>query len=237
MSAEVSAGESGMTQRERRELCQLVRQRARVEKSLADCRIAEVQADFEDALLRWYSYDDDEIWAQAAKRAKKVVKEGNIEIAKRCAELGIPKDFAPKLDFGWSGAGRNMVRTERTDMRRQAAFRLDAMAKSAKVEIDRVSVETQERLVAGGFESDEARAWLDAMPRMRTLIPDLADNEVRALLPGGAGRTICAECAGPVHAGRSDVRYCSDACRQRAYRKRDCVTDSTDGDLDNCNAP
>lgn len=35
-----------------------------------------------------------------------------------------------------------------------------------------------------------------------------------------ARRAECAGCAQPVPAGRSDLRYCSNACRQRAYRAR-----------------
>jgi hypothetical protein len=43
-------------------------------------------------------------------------------------------------------------------------------------------------------------------------------SEIRELIRT-AGRT-CAECQAPFEPPRSDARYCSSACRQRAYRRR-----------------
>jgi hypothetical protein len=38
--------------------------------------------------------------------------------------------------------------------------------------------------------------------------------------PARAGRSVCAGCARPADRRRPSRRYCSDACRQRAYRQR-----------------
>jgi hypothetical protein len=45
-------------------------------------------------------------------------------------------------------------------------------------------------------------------------------DEARAVTLEAAGDLICEWCGRPLAASRSDARYCSNACRQAAYRQR-----------------
>jgi hypothetical protein len=45
-------------------------------------------------------------------------------------------------------------------------------------------------------------------------------DEARAVTLEAAGDLICEWCVRPLTASRSDARYCSNACRQAAYRQR-----------------
>jgi len=50
----------------------------------------------------------------------------------------------------------------------------------------------------------------------------------------GLAVTFCGDdaCGQQVEAGRSDVRYCSSACRQRSYRRRKRLLAPYGGDVD-----
>jgi hypothetical protein len=62
-----------MTRAEREDLQRLVRQREKVLKSAAKQRSAELLADFENQMGQEYSFDQDEIWKQAAEIAEREV--------------------------------------------------------------------------------------------------------------------------------------------------------------------
>src|SRR5690349_5211328 len=106
-----------MTKTERTELGQLIRKRERVMKTMAAERAAQMLAEFDAQLSAIYSYDDDETWKKAHTEAEKVIEQSNEIIAARCAELGIPKEFAPSLQFGWYGRGENAVKDRRRELR------------------------------------------------------------------------------------------------------------------------
>jgi len=84
-----------MTKGEREDLQRLIRQREKVLKSAAKQRSAELLADFENQMGQQFSFDQDEIWERAVKSAEPVVRRAQEQIAERCRELGIPKQFAP----------------------------------------------------------------------------------------------------------------------------------------------
>jgi hypothetical protein len=65
-----------------------------------------------------------------------------------------------------------------------AYSRIDQMQKEAKLKIEKNSLEIQTRLLAGGLESAEAKAFLEAMPSADELMPAITVAEVqRALAP------------------------------------------------------
>lgn len=171
-----------MTRREREDLAQLVRRREKVAKTTAAERSAELLADFEQQMATVYAAED-EAWKDVTTRAKQLVAEADAEIAKRCRELGIPEDLRPGLSLGWYGRGQNASKERRAELRRVAQSRIAAMEKQARSEIERSSVEVQTQLLAGGLETDEARAFLESMPTAQALMPPLNATDLSKALP------------------------------------------------------
>jgi len=170
-----------MTKSERSELSQLIRKRERVMKSMATERAAQMLAEFDSQLAEIYSFDQDEIWKRAHDEAKKVVAEANKAIARRCRELGIPKEFAPSLGFGWFERGQNMAASRRVELRRAAKSRIAAIEKEAITKIERLSLAAQTEVVANGLQSDAARKFLENMPEIDVLMPSLNAVEMKQI--------------------------------------------------------
>ena len=70
-----------MTKGERDDLQRLVRQREKVLKSNAKLRSKELLADFENEMAAEYAFDDDSVWAQAAKAAEAEVAKAQKRVA------------------------------------------------------------------------------------------------------------------------------------------------------------
>ena len=183
----MTVGTGGMTKGERTDLARLIRHRERLAKSAASQRSAELLADAEHQLGAIYSFDDDETWAALHSSCDKAVKAAQVEIAKRCQELKIPKNFAPGLELRWYGRGENASKDRRAELRRMATTRIAAMEKSARTAIEGHSVEVQTELLAGGLTSDAAKLFLEKMPAVETLMPMLNETEIKGLL-GDGGR-------------------------------------------------
>jgi hypothetical protein len=164
-----------MTKGEREDLQRLIRQREKALKSAARQRSAELLADFETQMGQEYSFDQDEIWAAAAKAAEVEVAKAQARVAARCAELGIPKRFAPTLDLCWQHRGwENGVASRRKELRRVAETRIEAIEQKAIVEIEMSSVEAQTKIAAAGLTSAAAASFLEGLPSVETLMPKLA---------------------------------------------------------------
>lgn len=170
-----------MTRTERSELGQLIRKRERVLKTLAAERSAQMLAEFDSQLSKIYSFDQDEIWEKSVKEAEKVVREANKVIAQRSKELGIPKEFAPSVAMGWIERGQNEVAGRRRELRQAAKSRIAALEAEAKSKIERMSLDAQSEVIASGLESAAARAFLERMPGIETLMPTLNVAQIKQL--------------------------------------------------------
>jgi hypothetical protein len=84
----------------------------------------------------------------------------------------------PKLQLGWCGRGENAFADRRAELRKVATTRIAADGKQAKAEIERQSLDVQERLLIGGLESDEAQAFVESMPKADELMPPISVAEV-----------------------------------------------------------
>ena len=193
-----------ITKGEREDLQRLVRQREKVLKSAAKQRSSELIADFENQLGAIYAFDNDATWAAAVKAAKAEVARANKTIAARSAALGIPKDFAPSVEFHWYGRGYNGVKERRAELRKMATTRIEAIQAKAITEIELASVEAQTQIAASGLTSEAARAFLDNLPRLETLMPKLSFEEVA----GKAAPPVAEQLTSP------------GALRQRRFRER-----------------
>ena len=174
-----------MTKGERADLTRLVRQRERLMKTLASQRSAELLADFERQVGAIYSFDDDETWKAAHAAADKAVKDAKAVIAQRCKEMGIPKEFAPTITANWWDRGQNAMKERRTELRKMAVTRIAAQEKSARTEIEKISIQAQTELVAEGLTSDAAQAFLTNMPSVEVLMPALDSNQIKGFLASG----------------------------------------------------
>lgn len=173
-----------MTKSERAELGQLIRKRERVMKSLAVERSSAMLAEFDAQLSAIYSFDDDEVWKKANDEAEKIINQSNEAIAKRCTEMGIPKEFAPSLAFGWYDRGENMAKARRSELRQAAKSRIAGMEKEAYARIERMSFEAQAEVIANGLESVAALSFLEKMPSIEEMMPLLNAVEIKQIQDG-----------------------------------------------------
>jgi hypothetical protein len=193
-----------MTKGERDDLQRLVRQREKVLRSAAKQRSSELIADFENQLGSIYSFDNDATWTEAVRLAEQEVEKANAKIAARAAELGIPKDFAPKVSFGWYGRGENGVEKRRLELRKMATTRIAAIEAKAITAIELGCLEAQTAIAASGLTSEAAAAFLTNLPNVESLMPPLSYEQV-------AG-----EAAPPV----AEQLTTPGALRQRRFRER-----------------
>lgn len=170
-----------MTKSERVELGQLIRKRERVMKSLAAERAAVMLAEFDAQIAAIYSFDQDEVWKKSTEEAGKIVDQANEKIAARCQELGIPKEFAPSLSFGWMERGQNMVASRRAELRRMAKSRIAAIEKETLTKIERLSLTAQTEVIANGLESAAARQFLERMPELESMMPTIDAAQLKQI--------------------------------------------------------
>jgi hypothetical protein len=178
----------GITRRERDDLAALVRRREKVAKAAAKERSAQLLAEIEAKLAD--SFDaEDALWADVTRTAQAEIAKADAEIARRCREIGVPEKFRPGLLLSWHGRGVNGDPSRRAELRRLAHARVAALEKSALAAIERASIETQTKLLAGGLTTDAARAFLDALPEPADLLPPLSIEQLEAALPTGERTT------------------------------------------------
>jgi len=194
-----------MMKSEREDLQRLIRQREKVLKSKARERSAELLADFENQMGQEYAFDQDEIWKQATKAAEREVKKAEARVAARCGELGIPKQFAPSLHLSWHARGyENVLDKRRAELRRMAQTRAEAIERKAIVQIEAFCLDAQTQLARAGITSDAAQAFIEQLPSIEKLMPQLSF----AAIAGEAEPPIAEQLVSP------------NALRQRRYRER-----------------
>lgn len=176
----------GLTRRDREALAKLARQRAALAKAEAKERTAQLRADGEAQLATIFRADDAR-WATAVAVAEAAVADANATINRHCEAAGIPENFRPSIGMGWMSRKENATASRRVELRRVLDTRVAALEKQAITEIDRRALDVQTALLAGGLDSAEARAYLEAMPTADALMPGLAVRdfpEVAALTHG-----------------------------------------------------
>lgn len=128
--------------------------------------------------------------AKSCWEAEQAVVEADKIIAARCEALGIPREFAPGISFGWHGRGHNAVTNRRVELRRAAKSKIEALEAAAISAIEKISLQSQTELLTQGLETDSARLFLNSMPNMQTLMPSVQVADMQALLDTAAKREI-----------------------------------------------
>jgi len=152
-----------LSRQETHDLSMIIKDRSKVLRAHVDEQAAACFADFERKLSAAYTWDGDEVWKEAALRAQKVADEAQEVIAKRCAELGIPKTFAPSIGVSWNGRGQNALASRRDELRGVAKKSIEAMSKAAVTQIEKQSLELRTQVVAMGLLSDDAKVFLESL--------------------------------------------------------------------------
>jgi hypothetical protein len=159
---------NAMLKSEREDLQRLVRQREKVLKSAARQRSVDLLADFENQMGQEYSFDQDEVWAEAARLTKAVVDKAQEQIKARCREIGIPDRFAPGLELGWRNRGyENLIAKRCTELGRMAQTQIAAQEQKAIVQIELSCLDAQTNLATAGLTSDAARGFIETLPANR----------------------------------------------------------------------
>lgn len=168
-----------MTKAERIELTRLARMRGNVAKKDLEARAAEQDAQVESQLAARYEQDH-KAWAHITREANALIKEADAKIASICREMGIPEKLRPGLDLMWYGRGENATETRRVELRKVAQAKIEATLKAAKVQVDREVVRISTQLVAEGLTTEKARLFLDSMPSVEQLFPQIKMKELES---------------------------------------------------------
>ena len=103
-------------------------------------------------------------------------------IAERCKKLGIPSQFAPHLTVEWHGRGENAIGQRRTELRRVAKTRVEAMAKQAMTKIENQSLDLRTQIVAMGLLSPQAKLFLESLAPIDETMRSLEFTDVERAL-------------------------------------------------------
>lgn len=168
-----------MTRHDRDDLARVAKLRAKVAKSTVAQRQAELLADVEAKLSAVYGRDD-AAWADVTAVAQEAVSKADAIVAQRCRELGIPEEFRPGLALQWYRRGENAVSERRQELRKKAQTAIAASAQAAKLAIETRESEVLTELVAGGLETEQAKAFLESIPTAAALMPAMTVAELEA---------------------------------------------------------
>jgi hypothetical protein len=177
--------EPAINRSDRDALLKYDRSRTRARKEDAEAYGAHLIAQFEEQLAREFAFDEDATWKAAHEDAIAAVEAARRAIAERCEQRGIPKWARPNLSVGWWERGENASKRRREELRKVAQSRAAALVKAAKARIERDSVEFQGQLLAGALSTSAAKALLDGLPSIESLMPPLDLAEFKLLRNGG----------------------------------------------------
>ena len=171
-----------MTKAEREDLIRLIKQRERVAKTAAEQRSAAMLAEFEQQVSACHPFATNEVWRASVESVQHAAQQAAKDIEAECDKLGIPKEFQPRISYGWAQRGENAYETRRVELRRVAKAEIDAMEKVARVQIETASVQAQTEVIANGLTSAAAIEFLRSMPAIETMMPALDVYAIQAKL-------------------------------------------------------
>lgn len=169
-----------MTKAERTELRSVVRQQFKVLRGEVDQRRKELAAEAAGQVRRRYATADKTVddlnW-----RIEQIVDQANKDI--RDAVKAVQGDSSGG-QWQWSGPVRApRVAHEREDryaLNNALTSGIDAQARSAMLTLERQEADLLRQLALGALESDEARAFLAAIPTVGELVPASRLQEIEA---------------------------------------------------------
>ena len=181
---------TGMTQAERRELRSVVRQQFKVLRGEVEQRRKELAAEAAEQVRRRYAVADKQVddlnW-----KIEQIIDQANKDI--RDAVKGVQAENSNGGQWAWSGP----VRAPRVAHEREDRYALtgalstgiDAQARSAILTLERQEADLLRQLAMGALETEEARAFLRAIPSVGELVPASRLQEIEAAFDENRGDT------------------------------------------------
>ena len=170
-----------LTRAEQTDLLRVIRGRERVAKAAVAERAAALRTDFEAQISKVYSFDDNAVWKAAMAAAAKATEEARARVDLECQRLGIPEEFRPEIGQPvWYRRGENAIAERRAELRKLAYAQITEAEQRAKVQIERISVEAQTKVLETGL-SAPAQEFLKMLPSVETLMPALQLERVEQL--------------------------------------------------------
>lgn len=154
---------------ERTELRSIVRQQFKVLRSELEQRESEMAADIEVEIATRYQADD-EAWTVVQHKIHEATLEANRQINDALHEAGFQKRSASERQWVETPIVRQ-PQGDRTELRRLASSRIHAQIRGAKLRLEREEADLLRTLAIGAIESEEARAFLEAIPSVGELVP------------------------------------------------------------------
>lgn len=171
-----------MTKRDREQLAQVAKMRARVAKASVEQRELVLRSQVEDELAAAFAAEDDVV-RHAEELAVGVARRANDDLKEKLDEDNVPEQFRPQIGvikvetiMGGRPEGRG---SRRVALRAIASARIRSLGAAARVEVDRQCADTVTALITDSLSGDEAQRFLDAMPTIDDLMlaPSIAELE------------------------------------------------------------
>lgn len=166
-----------MNRRDRDQLAQVAKMRARIAKASIAQRELDLDAQVEEELGKLREAETAAM-EKGMEFAAALCNRANEELVERLDEWGIPVTLRPKI--GVADPRRNDTGgLRRVEMRRIAGAKIRARGAAAKVEIDRQCADVVTTLIAGGLSGEEAERFLASIPSVDQLMlaPTVAELE------------------------------------------------------------
>jgi hypothetical protein len=169
-----------MTRKDRDQLAQVAKMRARVAKGSIDQRELALKRQVEDELQALFETES-EMAQRALERAHAVARTAQADLDTWLDEHEVPARMRPRIGVAdpARGFGDETIASRRAALRALASARVKALAAHAKIEIDRSCADTVTALIAGGLDSVAASEALEQMPTIDQLmlVPSVAELE------------------------------------------------------------
>lgn len=174
-----------ITKGERAELRSLIRQRFKVLRAEVAARRAELAVELEERIAARFA-DEDKRWSDAMFLIGEAAREANRKANDILRGLDIDA-LDTSQEYSVISARHVMKPTaERSVLQRNGAKRIEAQVAAALLQLDGQEAQLLTRLVAGGLESEEARAFLGEIPTVSALVPADRLLELERSLQDGA---------------------------------------------------
>lgn len=169
-----------ITKAERAELRTIVKQQFKVLRSELEQREHELYAGVEEEIVQRFA-GDDQNWSVVQHKVHEAVMEANRQINDALHEGGY--QARGSTERMWVNTPQiRKPEEDRQQLRALAQTRIRSQMKAAKLRLDRDEADLLRTLAIGAIESEEARAFLTAIPTVGELVPEARLAELEAQL-------------------------------------------------------
>lgn len=174
-----------ITKQERTELRSVVRQQFRVLRTELEQREVELTLQVDVEVDEQFS-EADATWHAFQHKVHEITMEANRATNDALVEFGY-KDRGPTERMWFSEPHMQQPRERRNELRSAGRRQIEAQAKMERLRLDRQEADLLKNLAVGALESEEAHAFLAAIPSVGELVPGARLAELEASLAGESG--------------------------------------------------